>query len=61
MTEEVGEENKWKKAFDCGRSKEREMWEEWKEGSKERTVVFMKLGGAKCHIGKVLVCEDLLL
>jgi hypothetical protein len=28
VTEEAGEGNKWKKTFDCGRSKEREMWEE---------------------------------
>jgi hypothetical protein len=27
VTEEAGEENKWKKIH-CGRSKEREMWEE---------------------------------
>ena len=39
------------------------MWEEGlqHEGSKEKTIVFTTSCGAKCHTGKVLLCEDLML
>jgi hypothetical protein len=63
VTEESGGESKWKKTFDCGRSKEREMWEEGQqqEGSKEKNMAFMPSCDVKCHMSKELLCEDLLL